>query len=66
MTAVTAAIGDTAALACRASLREADEETEGRDPLIDELTLRRAKVGADSAYAAADRAFLPSLADFLH
>ena len=33
--------------------------------LEDELRRRTAKVGADSAYAAADGAFLPSLSDFL-
>ncbi|MDX6221826.1 MAG: hypothetical protein QOD91_880 [Frankiales bacterium] len=33
--------------------------------VADELRRRTAKAGADSAYAAADAAFLPSLADFL-
>lgn len=71
ITVVTGAIGETAAQACRESLRADtgrpdDPAPDGQDALVDELVLRRAKAGADSAYAAADRAFLPSLADFLH
>lgn len=55
-TAPTLALAPSAELAAFAR-----EET----AVADELRRRTAKAGADSAYAAADAAFLPSLTDFL-
>jgi hypothetical protein len=60
VTSATAALGDTAV-----QMNRLGRPRESTDPVDGELGLLAAKIGAESAYAAADSAFLPSLSDFL-
>jgi hypothetical protein len=76
LTAVSEAIADTAVRLSRirrggapaltlAPSAEVAAFAREEEAVADELRRRTAKAGADSAYAAADDAFLPSLSDFL-